>query len=67
LLFAGTETRAWLTIVNGEVRVENRQLVGLDEGRIAADLNAAACRMLAQAKRATGIDFSKRMTVQDAL
>lgn len=66
LLFAGTETRAWLTIVNGEVRVENRQLVGMDEGRIAADLNAAACRMLAQAKRATGIDFSKRMTVQDA-
>lgn len=66
LLFAGTETRAWLTIVNGKIRVAKRQLVDLDEARIAAELNAAAGRMLAQAKQATGIDFSKRMAAQDA-
>jgi len=60
LLFAGTETRAWLTIVNGIVRVASRRLLGLDEARIAADLNSAAGRMLAQAKLATGIDFAGR-------
>jgi 8-oxoguanine deaminase len=60
LLVAGTETRAWLTIVNGVVRVEQRKLVDLDESAIAAELNAAAARMLAQAKRATGIDFSQK-------
>lgn len=64
LLFAGTETRAWLTIVNGDIRVEQRRLVGLDEARIAEELNAAAARMLAQAERATGIDFRKRSTTQ---
>ncbi len=67
LLFAGTETRAWLTIVNGVIRVVERQLVGLDEARIAADLNVAAGRMLAQATAATRIDFSKKMTAQAAL
>lgn len=60
LLFAGTETRAWLTIVNGDIRVEQRRLVGQDEARIAGELNAAAARMLAQAERATGLDFGKQ-------
>ena len=65
LLFAGTENRAWLTIVNGKVRVMARQLVDLDEARIAADLNAAAARMLAQAGHATGIDFMRKTSVQE--
>jgi 8-oxoguanine deaminase len=59
LLLAGTEARAWLTIVNGVIRVERRQLVDLDEERIAGELNAAAARMVAQATLATGIDFQR--------
>ena len=60
LLLAGTETRAWLTIVNGTILVEGRKLIAVDEERIARELNVAADRMLAHARLATGIDFSKR-------
>lgn len=59
LLFAGTEVRAWLTIVNGRVRVWERRLVDADEAAIARELNDQARRMLALCKAATGIDFSR--------
>jgi cytosine/adenosine deaminase-related metal-dependent hydrolase len=51
LVFAGTEPRAWLTVVNGRVRVEARRLTDLDEQSIAGELNRQARRMLEQAHK----------------
>lgn len=45
LVFAGTESRAWLTMVNGRLRVMNRRLIDCDEAAIARNLNAEARRM----------------------
>ena len=55
LIFAGTDPRAWMTIVHGRIRVEAQRLVDLDEQAIADDLNRNASRMLARAQeRAQG-------------
>ncbi len=45
VLFCGYDQRAWLTMVNGEVVVREKELVAFDEQELAADVHAAAAEL----------------------
>jgi cytosine/adenosine deaminase-related metal-dependent hydrolase len=57
LLLAGSEVRAFLTMVDGSIRVLNGQLREQNEDRLRRTLDAAANRILHEAKLATGITY----------
>jgi cytosine/adenosine deaminase-related metal-dependent hydrolase len=60
LLLAGSDPYASLTIVNGRVRVRDGHMTDVDEARALDGANAAAARLLAAARRRTGIDFTRQ-------
>ena len=48
-LLTCTPGRAWYSIINGRVVVDKGELVGVDEGKLVAEHNAAARGLLARA------------------
>jgi 8-oxoguanine deaminase len=58
LLLAGSDPYASLTIVDGRVRVRDGRMVDVDEARALDGANAAAARLLNNARQRTGIDFT---------
>jgi cytosine/adenosine deaminase-related metal-dependent hydrolase len=50
-LLAGTQSRAWMTMVNGAIRVNRGKLVGADEGRIAEETNGRSQALSGRARR----------------
>jgi cytosine/adenosine deaminase-related metal-dependent hydrolase len=57
LLLAGSDQRAFLTMVDGKIKVLNGLLCDQDEGRLRQALDDAASRILDEAARVTGTRY----------
>ncbi len=57
ILYCGSGVRADMTIVAGNVVVEDGRLVGVDEERLFHRANQVAARMVEQAERSTGVSY----------
>lgn len=57
LFMSGADTAASLVIVNGQTRVIDGRMVGIDVAGLIDRTNAIAARLLDQAQRRSGIDF----------
>lgn len=58
LLMCGSDASAALTVVDGRVVVRAGKLLTVDERRIAAETNRIVDRLVGEAHRLTGIDFT---------
>ncbi len=59
LLLAGDDTRAALTMIGGEIKVRDGNLVDQDEYALRRAVDDATARLLARAQDITGIDFAR--------
>jgi cytosine/adenosine deaminase-related metal-dependent hydrolase len=59
LILAGSESRSFLTMVNGEIKVLNGALCDQNEDRLRRNLDSSAIRILDEIAPLTGISYEK--------